>query len=134
LLDGFETVLTDSSNSNDVLQAEFRSQYWQLHQELFLNQVLQVFDFYLNFQEEFEVILQPSEQAPFFTHHLHFQIFPLQKVFFLSWLSTFFQYLKRSLKELKRVVELHLGCCYFSRLKLFALKIRRRTKNLLIVF
>ena len=134
MLNGFETVLANSSNSIDVLQAEFRLQYWLLHLELFLDQALQVFGFCLNFQEEFEAILQPSEQAPFFTHFLHFQLFLHKKVSFLSWLSTFFQYLKRSLKELERAVELHLDCCYFSKLKLFALKIRKRTKNLLMVF
>ncbi len=134
MLNGFETVLADSSNSNDVLQAEFRLQYWLLHLELFLDLALQVFAFCLNFQEEFEAILQLSEQAPFFTHFLHFQLFLQKKFSFLSWLSTFFQYLKKSLKELEKAVELHLDCCYFSKSKLFALKIRKRTKNLLIVF
>lgn len=134
MLNGFETVLADSSNSNDVLQAEFRLQYWLLHLELFLDQAIQVFDFCLNFQEEFEAILQPSEQAPFFTHFLHFQLFLQRKISFLSCLSTFFLYLKRSQKELERAVKLHLDCCNFSKLKLFALKIRKRTKNLLMVF
>ena len=85
MLDDFGIELVDGSNSDDVQRAESKWRYWLLHLKLFLNQALRVFDFCSNFQEEFEAILQLSEQALFFTHFLHFQLFHLQKVSFLLW-------------------------------------------------